>query len=66
MKTVFISILVVLIFITLQTSFVTLKLLEVLSWRWGWIISPLWILIGIMTLLLLVVLIMAIVKKQQK
>lgn len=41
----------------LAILFITLKLLDKIDWSWLWVLSPLWIPLGIALLILLVILI---------
>ena len=34
----------------LTLIFITLKLLHVIDWRWVWVLSPVWIMAGIMVI----------------
>lgn len=38
----------------LTILFITLKLLDKISWSWWWVLSPIWILISIFLLILLI------------
>lgn len=40
----------------LTIAFIVLKLLDVISWSWFWVLSPIWISCGIVTIILLVAL----------
>ncbi len=39
----------------LTILFITLKLCEVITWSWWWVLSPLWISIGLWVLLMVVI-----------
>jgi len=43
--------------------FIVLKLLHVIDWSWWWVLSPLWIPLGIVALLLIVLLIISLISK---
>ena len=47
----------------LAIVFITLKLLGVISWGWVWVLSPMWIPLAIVLVILLIVLIHDKVKK---
>ncbi len=38
----------------LQISFIVLKLCKITDWNWWWVISPLWISVAIVILLLII------------
>ena len=35
----------------LQITFITLKLFNIISWNWFWVLSPLWIVMGLVYIL---------------
>ena len=39
----------------LTLVFVTLKLTDVIDWSWWWVLSPLWISVGVFLIILLIV-----------
>ncbi len=39
----------------LTTVFIVLKLVGTISWSWWWVLSPLWISAGLVTVILIVV-----------
>lgn len=43
----------------LQVAFIVLKLCNVIKWSWWWVLSPAWITIGIVVILLAVAVILA-------
>ena len=47
----------------LAIVFVTLKLCHVIDWSWWWVLSPLWIPASIVILVLVVILVLAAIKK---
>lgn len=47
----------------LQVAFIVLKLIGVINWHWVWVLSPTWISAIIVILVLLVVFIIAFIKK---
>lgn len=47
----------------LAIVFITLKLLDVISWSWVWVLLPLWIPLAIVLAILLIALIVDAVKK---
>ena len=50
----------------LQLVFITLKLLGVISWSWLWVLSPTWISIMIVAIIILVVYVIFREKKHKK
>lgn len=50
----------------LQLIFITLKLLGVISWSWVWVLSPTWISIIIVAIIILVVYVIFREKKHKK
>lgn len=53
-------------FSLLTITFIVLKLCNVISWPWVWVLAPLWISFGIVVLLVLVTIISAIIVKYIK
>ena len=47
----------------LQVAFIVLKLIGIINWSWWWVLSPTWISAIIVILVLLVVFIIAFIKK---
>lgn len=47
----------------LQLAFIVMKLCGVISWSWWWILSPTWIIAGILLLGIVAAVIIAIVEK---
>ena len=47
----------------LQAAFIVLKLIGVIEWSWVWVLSPTWISAILVTVVLLVVFIIAFIKK---
>lgn len=45
----------------LTILFITLKLLDKIDWSWWWVLSPIWISIGLSVLVLLIILISMII-----
>ena len=45
----------------LTILFICLKLINVISWSWWWVLSPIWISFAIIILILIIILIIAIV-----
>lgn len=43
----------------LTIVFITLKLTHVIAWSWVWVLSPIWISLGIVAAILIVVLLVA-------
>lgn len=39
----------------LQIAFIALKLCNVITWSWWWVLSPLWISIGLTLIVILIV-----------
>jgi hypothetical protein len=50
----------------LTIVFITLKLLDRISWSWWWVLSPLWISVGLTILFFLIVLFIALIKALKK
>ena len=46
----------------LTIAFIVLKLCKVIEWSWWWVLSPLWISIGLGLTILVIVIIFAIIK----
>ena len=46
----------------LTIAFIVLKLCHVIDWSWWWVLSPLWISVGLIFFLLLIILIVNILK----
>lgn len=46
----------------LTIAFIVLKLCHVIDWSWWWVLSPLWISVGLIFLLSLIILIVSILK----
>lgn len=46
----------------LQVAFIILKLLGKITWSWWWVLSPTWITIGLVILVLLVVFVVVLFK----
>ena len=46
----------------LTIAFIVLKLCHVIDWSWWWVLSPLWISVGLIFLLILLILIVSILK----
>ena len=46
----------------LTIAFIVLKLCHVIDWSWWWVLSPLWISVGLTIILLLIILIVSILK----
>ena len=46
----------------LTIAFIVLKLCHVIDWSWWWVLSPLWISVGLIFLLSLLILIVSILK----
>ena len=46
----------------LTLIFIVLKLLEVITWSWWWVFSPLWIVWGLVIFFFLVVLLLGILR----
>jgi len=46
----------------LTVLFIGLKLTNVIAWSWLWVLSPLWISIGVSLLVILIVLLIALIK----
>lgn len=46
----------------LTIAFIVLKLLGVITWRWVWVLSPIWITAVIAVLLVIVIIVFAIAK----
>ena len=42
----------------LTIAFIVLKLCHVIDWSWWWVLSPLWISVGLTIILLLIILIL--------
>ena len=40
---------------TIQTIFIVLKLIGVISWSWWWVLSPLWIPLVVLSIFLFVI-----------
>lgn len=40
--------------------FLVLKLTHYIDWSWGWVFSPLWIAVGLVTVILVIFLILAV------
>lgn len=40
---------------TIQTIFIVLKLIGVISWSWWWVLSPLWISLIVLAIFLFVI-----------
>jgi hypothetical protein len=47
----------------LTIVFIVLKLVNTINWSWIWVLSPIWISIGLVLLFLLAVIIFAIITK---
>ena len=47
----------------LTIVFITLKLIGYISWSWWWVLSPIWISIALVLIILLGVFLVAIIKK---
>jgi len=45
----------------LTILFITLKLIGEVSWSWWWVLSPIWISIGVVVLIILIVIILALI-----
>lgn len=43
------------LFTTLGLIFIVLKLLDVITWSWLWVLSPFWIPLGILLVILLII-----------
>lgn len=50
----------------LQLLFIAFKLLGVINWTWFWVLSPIWIEVGIVLVALLVIIIKAVVEAVHK
>jgi len=50
----------------LLTLFIGLKLGHVIDWSWWWVLSPLWIPLGILAIVLLICGIVAVLTKKNK
>jgi hypothetical protein len=50
----------------LQLVFITLKLLKVINWSWVWVLSPVWISVAFVVLLLLIYFAVLLVLRKQK
>ena len=46
----------------LTIAFIVLKLCHVIDWSWWWVLSPLWISVGLIIILLLIILIFSVLK----
>ena len=46
----------------LTIAFIVLKLCHVIDWSWWWVLSPLWISVGLIFLLSLLILIVSVLK----
>ena len=46
----------------LTIAFIVLKLCHVIDWSWWWVLSPLWISVGLIIILLLIILIVSALK----
>lgn len=46
----------------LTIAFIVLKLCHVIDWSWWWVLSPLWISVGLTIILLLIILIVSVLK----
>ena len=46
----------------LTIVFIVLKLCHVIDWSWWWVLSPLWISVGLIIILLLIILIVSALK----
>jgi ABC-type nickel/cobalt efflux system permease component RcnA len=46
----------------LTIAFIVLKLCKVIEWSWWWVLSPLWIGVGLAVAILVIVIIMAVIK----
>ena len=46
----------------LTIAFIVLKLCHVIDWSWWWVLSPLWISVGLTIILLLIILIVSALK----
>lgn len=46
----------------LTIAFIVLKLCHVIDWSWWWVLSPLWISVGLTIILLLIILILSVLK----
>lgn len=46
----------------LTIAFIVLKLCKVIEWSWWWVLSPLWISVGLGLTILVIVIIFAIIK----
>lgn len=51
---------------TLFLVFLVLKLTDVIDWSWWWVTAPLWIPISIFILFVIIVFIIAFIKKKNK
>lgn len=47
----------------LTIAFVVLKLCGVINWSWGWVLSPLWITMGLSILIILIILLISLIIK---
>jgi len=47
----------------LTIVFITLKLTEVITWSWFWVLSPLWTLMLIIMFILIILIILAVILK---
>ena len=43
---------------TIMTVFIVLKVVGVINWSWLWVLSPLWITVGVALIMLIVLLIL--------
>lgn len=46
----------------LTVAFIVLKLCGVINWAWVWVLSPIWISLGIVLAIVLIVLIIALIR----
>lgn len=49
----------------LQIVFITLKLCEVINWKWIWVLAPCWIYVALITLLFIVLMILKITEAKR-
>lgn len=47
----------------LAIVFIVLKLLKIITWSWFWVLSPLWIPLGIILIVLIIIVVIAIKEK---
>ena len=51
---------------TIQTIFIVLKLVGVISWSWWWVLSPLWIPLVVLAIFLFVIYVIDVIYENNK